>query len=169
MNRRVAVVAVVLLAAACGGTDAEMTSPSPLVSAPESASTQPGEGGEVRGAALSEPPLVDGVITGEQAAGVTRAVVEAWIRDDRAAAEVFMADAADLDELFASPAPSDRIDEDEGEPSNYCSGSDDEGYSGCSYTLLDDSEDGILALGFSVGDVDGRVMVTSGGAADWND
>ena len=160
--RGVVLVLAVLLAA-CGGSE-------PPASQPTEAPTTVGGGTgmHLEGGLLAQPPAATGdVITAEQAEAVSGTVVAAWVGRDRALAERFVLSGDVLDELFARPAPSQELTEGEG---GYCSEDPDTGgYLGCSYSVVDDSEDGILALATELEIIDGLVMVASVGFADWND
>lgn len=154
-----------LLLVACGGdTGAARTAPT---DAPTASSSEDGSGVHVAGEMLDEPPTASGALpTAEEAASVTRSVLIAWMRGDRDLARRFAVDDAALDDLFAIAAPSQEFAGDD----SYCSEIDSsDGYSGCSFSIVDDSEDGIFALGLEVEIVDGKVLVSRGGPADWND
>ncbi len=164
---------VVALAAGCGGgDDDESTGSGDTVGT--ATSEAPGNDGSSPGVTvnagtlLAPPPASGDSITAEQADAVSRTVVLAWMDGDRATAEQFAAEPSALEDLFSRAAPSSEFAG--GDATGYCGLDGDSGsYQGCSYSVVDDSPDGALALSTELAIVDGRVRVTAAGFADWND
>lgn len=126
-----------------------------------------GDGRALDAPLLTEPPVATGDrITAEQAEGVSGTVVAAWLDGDRARADRFATTGEVLDALFALPPPSRQLSGGDG---GWCSDSGGGDFTGCSYGVVDDSADGILALSTELEIVDGRVLVRDAGFADWND
>ena len=156
--RLVAVAALGLGAMACGDDDRSSATTLTITDATGLALDVP---------VLDEPPEATGDrVTAEQAEGVSGTVVAAWLLDDQAMAEPFVSEPAVLDELFAREAPSQQLTSGGG---GYCSADETGSFGGCSYSVEDDSPDGILALSTEVRVVEGVVLVVSAGFADWND
>lgn len=132
------------------------------------AGEQSGSGTQINAGTVDAPPQATGdAITLEQADAVSRSALVAWMAGDRERAEQFAADPAALDELFARSAPSSEFS---GEGSGYCSRDEDTAsHDSCSYSVVDDSDDGILAIATTLAVVDGRVVLTGAGFAGWND
>ena len=161
-----AVLVIVFFAPACSDDSADRTAAgdptTTVVDAPS------GSGRHLDTGVLDAPPRATGdVITAEQAEGVSGSVLAAWFAADRARAAAFVTAPEVLDDLFGRTAPSDEVAGDEGA---YCSKDDATGsFTGCSYAVVDDSKDGILAVATELAVADGLVLVRSVGFADWND
>jgi hypothetical protein len=160
---------IVPIVTACGSDDeTNEAAASTTTSAPSAASA--GVGTHVFAGTLEAPPRTRGsTITAEQADGVSRSVVVAWMRDDRARAVKFVKSPELLDELFSRSAPSQRFlggDDAEG----YCTVDEDTGsYTSCSYSVADSSPDGLLALGTRLEIVEALILLADVGFVDWND
>ena len=161
--------AVLLTGCGTGAEPSAALSPgsAPPVPSPGIEPTGTGSGLHLDAGQLDAPPAAAGdVITAEQAEAVSGTVVAAWLVGDRELAERFVSSPEVLDALFDRPVPSQELPGEGG----YCSEDPDTGgYLGCSYSVADDSPDGILALATGLEVVDGLVMVRDVGFADWND
>lgn len=134
-----------------------------------STETDDGDGVHVRaGLVASPPPAPAGDrIPAELADAVGRTVLTAWMDGDRARAMTLAGSDAALDELFGRRAPSAAF---AGDGRAYCTRDGRTGsYESCSYSLIDGSADGVLAVATIVDVVDGRVVLAAAGFADWND
>lgn len=106
-------------------------------------------------------------MTAEIAKGVSGTVVAAWLLGDRDYAEMFVRSSEAIDELFGHSPPSSRV---RGDECGYCTQDEESGsFLGCSNTIDDDSDDGILAFSTELEIIDGVVLVRDAGFADWND
>ena len=108
------------------------------------------------------------MITADQADAVSRSVLAAWMAGERQRADRFASAPDVVDALFSRDAPSSELRGDNQE--GCCSRDEDTGsYVSCSYSVVDDSADGVLAVATTVAVIDGRVLVTDAGFAEWND
>lgn len=162
--------AVSLVVSACGDDDADSDdgADAPASTAPTESPDDDDDWQSLDAGTVPEPPRATGsVVTAEQADAVSRSVLEAWMGGDRTTADKFATDSEALDALFADPAPSQEFSDD-GE--GYCSiDPTSGGFIGCSYSVVDDSADGILAVATELEIAGGLVLVRSVGPADWND